>query len=128
MFKYANDLYVPKVTFRRNNPGNIVKGQRWKGRVKCKGRFECFKSPEYGVRAMYLVLRNYQRKHHLYTIDQIIHRWAPPSENKTKLFIAYVKYRTGANYSMVDLIQAMVKFESGKEISRDLVLRGIALA
>lgn len=51
---------------RNNNPGNIRWGDEWKGLVPETQRtdksFCQFKSAEYGIRAMIIILRNYQRK------------------------------------------------------------------
>lgn len=86
---------------RNNNPANIRRGSCWKGLVKslpepftgrsiCDKEFCQFSSVEYGVRALIVVLRTYTYKHRLYTISQIIHRYAPLSENNTYLYIANV--------------------------------------
>lgn len=86
---------------RNNNPGNIRRGSSWKGLVQSlpepfTGRpiidkeFCQFSSVVYGVRALIVVLRTYTYIHRLITISQIIHRYAPLSENNTYLYIANV--------------------------------------
>ena len=105
-----------------NNPGNITKGSNWKGEVACEGRFECFKSPKWGVRAMVINLRTYYVKHNLHTIKGIISRWAPPTENPTDNYIKYVASVT--NYPadkpfafspafVGKMVMAMIRMESG---------------
>ena len=64
--------------FRNNNPGNIVAGVRWQGKIGSDGRFAIFDTPENGYRAMGKNLLAYQNRHGLNTIRQIISRWAPP--------------------------------------------------
>lgn len=66
----------------RYNPKN-----NWVGsRGSFKG-FVVFSSTLYGYRAALLLLRNYIRKGYN-TVESIVNRWAPPSENNTD---AYVK-------------------------------------
>lgn len=66
---------------RNNNPGNIRRGEDWKGLVRdgqdTDEAFCRFVAPEYGIRAMVLILRRYRQKHNLNTISEIIRRWAP---------------------------------------------------
>lgn len=76
---------------RSNNPGNIVKSSiPWKGKVSCPGRFECFSSMYFGVRALALNLRSYYFERGLTTVAEIISRWAPPFENDTNAYIRFV--------------------------------------
>jgi hypothetical protein len=94
----------PARSKRNNNPGNLDAGQPWRGLMpkdalspeqKAETRFAVFSSPSYGFRAMALVLLNYDRLHGIHTIDGIIHRWAPPSENDTEAYINAVCRGTG---------------------------------
>ena len=87
-----------------NNPANIRRGSAWKGLVPflvnpqnkqrvCDKSFCQFVSIEYGIRALIILLRTYCYKYKLSTIEQIIHRFSPPSENNTNFYIAnVVKY------------------------------------
>ena len=70
---------------RNNNPGNIVLSDiPWLGKIAGDDeRFETFQTPEHGIRALSLNLLNYARKHGLETVQDIIPRWAPASENNT---------------------------------------------
>jgi peptidoglycan hydrolase-like protein with peptidoglycan-binding domain len=43
---------------------------------------------------MAVILRNYQRRHGLKTLGQIIGRWAPPGENDTASYVAAVSKAT----------------------------------
>ena len=84
---------------RNNNPLNIRRSKdQWKGLADAQtDRAFCqFKSLEYGWRAaFYLLTRTYYHKYRLYTIRTIIRRWAPPGENNTEAYIAYVSRLTG---------------------------------
>ena len=81
------------IGIRNNNPGNIRKGEPWKGLacVQDDPDFCVFKSMHWGVRALVITLRTYVVVHKLHTIEQIIGRWAPTNENHTALYIQFVK-------------------------------------
>ncbi|PHM69283.1 structural protein [Xenorhabdus kozodoii] len=88
---------------RNNNPGNIDyhPANKWRGQLphdpNTEPRFCRFESPEYGIRALFKLLRNYQRKHQRHTIRQIINRYAPPNENNTESYIQFAAKRVGAS-------------------------------
>lgn len=112
---------------RNNNPGNIRWGDDWKGLVPVAQRtdksFCQFITPEYGIRAMIIILRNYKRKHGLDTIEKIIHRWAPTNENDTQAYVNSVSKQTGIpadraidttdSRVMIPLLEAIIKHENG---------------
>ncbi len=74
---------------RNHNPGNIVNtGERWKGLAersqmseeqKQERRFCVFVAPEWGLRAMFILLRTYQLRGCRSLFD-FINRWAPASD------------------------------------------------
>ncbi len=111
---------------KRNNPGNIRPSNlfKWKGETTQKGETFCeFSNLKYGCRAMLLLLRNYIEKHKLQTIEQIIARWAPPSENNTSIYISIVakvlqkdpKEKIQVHKeALINLAQAMTRVEHGK--------------
>lgn len=79
---------------RNNNPGNIRIGCPWVGIDSSRKdpAFCVFVSMKYGVRALIVTLRTYVCRHRLHTIEQIIRRWAPPSDrNHTTEYIRFVK-------------------------------------
>ena len=91
---------APVVTrgVRNNNPGNINRDStKWLGLApqQTDTRFCVFVSPEYGIRALVKVLISYQEKHGLRTIDAMIGRWAPESENNTEAYMRSASMRTG---------------------------------
>lgn len=78
----------------KNNPFNIRKGSPWKGCTGSTKGFCDFKSRSYGIRAaLYLLLRSYRNKG-FDTIERIVYRYAPPSENITTAYIDYVSSAT----------------------------------
>lgn len=128
---------------RNNNPGNIRWGDDWKGLVPKDQRtdksFCQFTNPEYGIRAMIIILRNYQRKYGLNTVTGIIKRWAPPNENDTQAYINSVAQATGVSPDqkidtsdsrfMMKLLQAIIKHENGSQpYSFDTFVRAVELA
>lgn len=112
---------------RNNNPGNIRWGDDWRGLVPDAQRtdksFCQFTSPEYGIRAMIVILRNYQRKRGLKTVADIINRWAPPVENNTLAYINSVAKSVGVDPDqvidvmdsrvMIPLLEAIITHENG---------------
>jgi len=126
---------------RNNNPGNIERNKTvWQGMSdnQLDERFINFNSPEYGVRAMARILRNYERKYGLNTIEQIVSRWAPSSENNTESYIQNVSQEVGIpsnatldldNDSLLQsLIKAIIHHENGTNPYDDeTILQGIAL-
>lgn len=103
------------------NPGNIVKdSQVWLGEVVPSRdvRFKQFKDMAHGYRAIFVNLSSYIRRGHN-TIDKIIRRWAPPSENNTSSYINHVAQRTGINKDRVLTASDYVALkEVAKAISR----------
>ncbi|EDJ1488396.1 structural protein [Salmonella enterica] len=128
---------------RNNNPGNIRWGDDWKGLVPKSQRtdkdFCQFTTPEYGIRAMIVILRNYQRKHGLNTITGIINRWAPTNENNTQAYIDSVAkstdvapdqhINTADSHFMMKLLQAIIRHENGAQpYGFDVFVRAVELA
>jgi len=127
---------------RNNNPGNIRWGDEWQGLVGKSQRtdksFCQFTSPEYGIRAMIVILRNYQSKYGLRTITGMIKRWAPPNENDTQAYINSVAQATGTNADrpidlndsrkLFPLLQAIISHENGSQPYRlDVFVRALEL-
>ncbi len=126
---------------RNNNPGNIRHGDKWQGlaEVQTDKAFCVFKSPEWGIRALVRILRNYQTKHGLKTVESIINRFAPEVENNTTSYILSVcqvldvKPRDVIDVRepgiMINLLKAIIRHENGVQpYSDDVLKRGIELA
>ena len=125
---------------RNNNPLNLRVGNNWKGEVANPSdhTFEQFTEMKWGVRAAFVVLRNYIQRHKCNTIRKIISRWAPANENNTQAYIATVSQRANIKpdevinvdntCQMIALLLAMCFVENGQEISLDDVVEGWLLA
>jgi hypothetical protein len=108
-----------------NNPGNIRpdKAYTWQGSTGEAGGFVQFGSPEAGIRALTLNLLSYDQQG-INTVQGIINRWAPPSENKTGSYINQVAKDLGVKPTdqlnvkdanvMRQLVDSIIKFENGK--------------
>jgi len=71
-----------------NNPGNLRPAGKTTG-------FQQFKSVDEGAWAAAKQLKLYYDRDKLDTIDKVISKWAPSSENNTSAYIADVQKRTG---------------------------------
>ncbi len=110
---------------RNNNPGNIRHGIDWDGLDKDQSKdeeFSQFSTPEYGIRAMFKILKTYNDKYNLNTIEGIINRWAPPIENDTESYIDFVSSKVGKDRSEVLdqedyilLVKAIIHMENGEQ-------------
>lgn len=123
---------------RNNNPLNIRKGNNWQGEVQHQtdSAFEQFTSMEFGLRAGIKILRNWisgraNRGHAIDTIEKIVSRWAPPSENNTARYIDFVSKRSGIDpreriwftdrKKIVAIVEAMAMYENGVSVNTDLI-------
>lgn len=120
---------------RNNNPGNIRKTPtKWKGEVGgIDPEFETFSTPELGIRAMAKLLVNYQTRHGLDTIEEIVGRWAPPIENDTSSYIDSVAKATNISKfrvlnlsdedTLLRIIKAIITHENGYNPYTDAQIR-----
>jgi hypothetical protein len=128
---------------RDNDPGNIDRdGTQWEGlspNQSSDPRFCVFVSAPYGIRAIAMILINYQDKDGLHTIQDMINRWAPPNENDTAAYIKFVAGRVGisadANFNIKDyafaapMVEAIIAMEnSGYAYPEGVLDAGLALA
>lgn len=87
---FMNDPNTPR-GIRNNNPGNLEGDQGFKGFVGLDDKgYAKFDSPDSGLRAMAINLRNQQDLHGLNTVEDIVTKYAPPNENNTAAYIANV--------------------------------------
>lgn len=121
---------IPPIGIRQNNPGNLRpsfrhgKHEPWVGESAPNGSGYCvFDTPENGIRALAKNLLAYERKHRIRTVERIIARWAPGTENDTEAYIRHVVKLTGfrrdaeldvADPSVLDaLVTAIIRHENG---------------
>lgn len=135
---------------RNNNPGNIerTEANKWQGRMprermtkeqRGETRFEVFSTPAWGIRAMTLLLINYQDKHRCNNVRQLIDRWAPPSENNTDAYVDVVAKVIGVASTdfintheyrrMRPMVEAIIRHENGQQpYGADVIEEGLRLA
>ena len=118
---------------RNCNPLNIrrVAGTHWKGEIMApvEDRQFCqFTTLEHGIRAAYQILDTYRRKYHAVCIEDIISRWAPPSENDTEAYIRSVCTLTGfggkerlTETEWPALVKAMALIESRMHLDENIL-------
>ena len=124
--------------YRNNNPLNIRhNADVFQGEIKGNDKsFKTFSSMPYGYRAAFVTLGTYLSRG-WNTIEKIISRWAPPSENNTEGYIKSVEKwsgvprsqiltaSSGADYILI--VAAMSFAENGKNADISEVTAGFNL-
>ena len=122
---------------RNKNPGNIKLGTDWDGLAaeQTDPTFCIFDEAVMGIRALHRILLTYRFTHKKATIDEIIYRWAPPSENSTDKYVEFVCKKlekekdVKLNNSMEDylpLVKAIIQMENGMQPYDDeLIVEGM---
>lgn len=135
-------MTVPRIPrgLRLNNPGNIRRtADNWLGLAaeQPDAEYFYFVDPLYGLRAMARILLNYRARYGLDTVEKIISRWSPPSENPTAELIDGAAARLGVNPKqqidvaarLPELVAAIVRQENGVQpYPDDLIRRAAAMA
>lgn len=128
--------YIPS-NFKWNNPLNIrfTPATKWQGQLRSESGFVVFDTLENGTRAALKLLRNYYVKDRLNTVEKIITKWAPPSENNTENYIKEVIKRLQTKRGKIErntiialpivvlpeLLKAMAIQEQGKTLPADII-------
>lgn len=112
---------------RNNNPGNIERtGDQWRGMSADQSadpRFVVFDAPVWGLRALARILRKYNASG-LTTVQAMISKWAPSTENNTSAYAAAVARELGVSPTqqlmltddtMARLMAAIVRHENGQQ-------------
>ncbi len=118
-----------------NNPTNLRPSSTsaWLGQVGVsRNNFSIFKSPEWGFRAAHINLENYL-KNGFVTVDRIINRWAPPSDNNpTSQYIenvySWTNFPRGKVITRADLpllLSAITRQETSKFVSPQQIKKAI---
>lgn len=116
---------------KNNNPGNIIlTASKWDGEIDGPdGQFKAFKSPIFGVKAIYTNLKSYYYTHNLKNLAGIITRW---SETNQTEYITFVKNCMGMQNqtvltelkfdenTMVKLAQCITDFENYRGASMEI--------
>lgn len=123
------------IGMQNRNPLNIrySPANRWLGlhpAQPCVKGFCKFIAPAYGYRAAIVLIKTYMRRYGLRTPAAIIARWAPPSENRTELYVACVcgrsRLRPDERLSeqgpqLARLVAAMARQETGVSITPEAI-------
>ena len=129
---------------RNNNPGNIDyhSTNNWVGQLGIEEgvanpRFARFDKPENGIRAMAKLLVGYHHKG-FKSVEAMIHRWAPPSENDTGAYVSSVAKKLGldegvqltlSRYLLEIMVAAIIQHENGYQpYSMDVIRDGVSRA
>lgn len=113
---------------KNNNPLNIRRTQSmWLGEVdSLNGKrdlaFCQFSSLVYGYRAAGKLLQNYQVKHKLYVLSQIIGRWAPPHENDTRAYATIVANQMTKELGTPISVASLLDVTKDKETLQALIV------
>lgn len=88
--------YSRTVGFVNNNPTNIrySTSNKWQGQTGSKKGFCVFSAQSYAFRATALILFKYIDRG-ANTLEKMIARWAPETENNTEAYIRFVSKATG---------------------------------
>lgn len=107
-----------------NIRGTYEDGTMWDGEKKSfrnKKNYLGFVDPKYCFRAGFKLLRNYSAWHGVNTIDSIITRWAPASDNNhTQNYINYISDKMNypswlpvLEFQYAEMLAYMSEFETG---------------
>lgn len=103
-----------------NNPGN-VKNKGWQGQIGSdKFGHAIFSNYEYGLRAIAITLKNYQRKHGLKTLRAMMKRYCESNQIEYAKFIGKrigvgIDEEFNVMEHMPEILKAIVKFETGEQ-------------
>lgn len=106
---------------RNNNPGNIDRNTtKWLGMAdkQTDVRFIVFKEMKYGCRAILKLLSTYYTKYNLYTVKDIISRWAPTTENDTSAYYKKVAKDLGVDPEEKIILTKNIHIALGKAITQ----------
>ena len=96
-----------------------------------------FVDPVYGYRAAARILRNYRNRYGLDTLEKIIARWSPPTENKTKEITERIAQRMRLSAKapfdleprLPELMSLMTLEENGRQpYPAELLVRAVNMA
>lgn len=115
---------------RNNNPGNIVDLGRlgpWEGQTGRDRNFAVFRTPEAGLRALGVNTISHQRLHGANTVEEIITRHAPASENNSRRYSQFVANELGVRptdridtqdtNTLSRLMRAIITYENGAAVA-----------
>lgn len=136
----TQEISRPTRGLKNRNPGNLRHtGIPWEGLAGSDDKGFCiFKDDAHGIRAIVKDLRKDYFKDGQRTITELIAEYAPPNENDTKAYIAFVARRLGVApdqdiafnaTSATALVEAIIKMENGVQpYPPEVIAAGVTLA
>lgn len=126
---------------RNNNPGNIVKTKKkWAGEIDGNDpKFKTFISMNWGIRAIFALLKSYNVKYNLTTLPAIFNKYAPKDNEGTDpvIYANNISKWTGIpkdkkiswtdKETMIKLVYYITKQENGGGVTLAQVKEGAAL-
>ena len=107
----------------KNNPLNIRKSSvKFLGEIESTNAFKDFINREFGYRQAFRNINAYITQYKVDTLEGIINRWAPPTENDTEGYIQFVTNKTNfkrdkifikSDADLIDLVYGMSWIENG---------------
>lgn len=126
VFNVGDDEFAPKTLARQNrNYLNIKKlsnGGRWEGQIGVdKHQHVIFSHPAFSVRAGAIILKNYEKKHGIKTIKDMIHRFAEGNREQYIKFVCdwlnvHPTQKISLTKNLHRILPAMIKFETGEDV------------
>lgn len=117
------------LAFENRNPCNVKElsgGRKWRGQVGVDKQGHCrFSSIQYGLRAAVFTLRSYEKKHNIKTLKGIVDRFCGGNSDYVAFLSRRMKLSPEEEFSitarMPELIRFMSAYESGREVSPDMI-------
>lgn len=129
----------PTLGQRNNNWGNLRTTDDFEGKTGSNKSYDVYNTPEKGLRALARVLDTYSSKHDINTIDHLINRYAPASDNtggSHENYKTFIAQRLGVNPNdpidvkgrRADIMDAIIRFENKNRplATREQLLQAIA--
>lgn len=126
VFSVATEECAKRTLARKNrnllNLKTLPNGAKWEGQIGVdKFGHVIFEHPAYSVRAGAIILKNYEKKHHIDTVEGLINRFCQSNRKE------YIKHLCAALHVKPDtkisltanlhkLIPAMIQFEMGEKV------------
>lgn len=114
---------MPTLGQRNNNYGNLRTTDAFLGKTGSNSSYDTYETPEMGLRALARVLDTYSTKHGINTIDALVNRYVPASDNTGGSHENYKKFLSqqlgiGINDPIdvrgrrAELMDAIIRFEN----------------
>lgn len=122
----AARMYDTPRGIRNNNPGNLrfSVANDWLGQVgHDAGGYVIFDTPAHGLRALAILLSNYQARHGISTLEALVNRYAPSADgNDERAYVLALSAAVGVGPEepfnitamLAALMAAIIRHENGR--------------